>query len=65
MKGVHSKGINYHISETDLHNQNLVEGVIREVKRKCHRTIGKEKGTKATMGLWFKLINVNDLFFIK
>ena len=28
------QGIDYHISDTDLHNQNPVEGVIRKVRRK-------------------------------
>ena len=34
MKGLYRKVIDYHISETDLHNQNPVGGIIREVRRK-------------------------------
>ena len=34
MKEVLGKGIYYHISEPDLHNQNLLEGAIREVRPK-------------------------------
>ena len=34
MKQIRSHNIDYHISEADLHNQNPVEGVIRELRRK-------------------------------
>ena len=37
MKQVRTHNINYHISEPDLHNQNPVEGCIRELRRKWYR----------------------------
>ena len=42
-KEVHRKGIDHHISEPDLHNQNLVVGVIREVRRKLYHTMVKKR----------------------
>ena len=39
MKEVHRQGIYYHISEPDLHNQNPVENLIREVRQKWYRTM--------------------------
>ena len=42
MKEVHIKGTDYDISETDLHNQNSVESVIREVSWKWCRTMVKQ-----------------------
>ena len=43
MKQVHRQGIDYHISEPDLHNQNTVEGFIRELRRKWYHTMVKER----------------------
>ena len=43
MKEVLRKGIDYHIIETDLHNYNTVEGVIREVRWKGYRTMVKKR----------------------
>ena len=40
---VHRKGIDYHISDTDLHNQNPVEGVVMEVRRKWYCTMVKKR----------------------
>ena len=37
MKQIRRHDIDYHISEPDLHNQNPVEGVIRELRRKWYR----------------------------
>ena len=34
MHQIRQHGIDYHTSEPDLHNQNPVEGVIRELRRK-------------------------------
>ena len=39
MKNVHRKGIDYPISEPEIHNQNPVWGVIRGVSRECHHTM--------------------------
>ena len=43
MKEVCRQCIDYNISEPDLHNQNLFEGVIREVRRKWYRNMVKER----------------------
>ena len=45
MKEVRRQGIDYHISETDLHNRNQVESVIREVMWKWYRNIAKKSVT--------------------
>ena len=37
MNQVRKHGINFHIAEPDLHNQNPVEGCIRELRRKWYR----------------------------
>ena len=37
MKQIRRHDINYHISEPDMHNQNPVEGPIRELRRKWYR----------------------------
>ena len=37
MKQIRTHDIDYHITEPDLHNQNPVEGVIREIRRKWYR----------------------------
>ena len=39
MKYVRRQGIDYHISEPEIHNQNPVEGVIGEVMLKWYRTM--------------------------
>ena len=43
MKEVRKQGIDYHISEPDLHNQNPVEGVIREIRRRWYRTMVRKR----------------------
>ena len=43
MKQIRTHNIDYHISEPDLHNQNPVEGVIREIRRKWYRTMIRNK----------------------
>ena len=43
MKQIRQHGIDYHISEADLHNQNPVEGVIREIRRKWYRTMIRKR----------------------
>ena len=39
MKQIITHSIDYHISESDLHNQNQAKGVIREIRRKWYYTI--------------------------
>eukprot|EP00957_Ditylum_brightwellii_P078752 5987530-Ditylum_brightwellii.AAC.1 len=39
LKEVRRQGIDYHVSEPDLQNQNPVEGVIQEIRRKWHCTM--------------------------
>ena len=39
MKTVRHYGIEHHISEPNMHNQNPVEGVIREIRKKWYRTM--------------------------
>ena len=43
MKEVHRQGIDYHISETDFHNRNPAEGVIREAEWKWYHNIVKKR----------------------
>jgi hypothetical protein len=43
MKQIRCHNIDYHISEPDLHNQNPVEGVIRELRRKWYRIMIKNQ----------------------
>ena len=43
MKTVRQYNIDYHISEADLHNQNPVEGVIREIRKKWYRTMVRKR----------------------
>ena len=43
MKQIRTHNINYHISEPDMHNQNPVEGVIREIRRKWYRTMVRKR----------------------
>ena len=43
MKQVRTHNIDYHISEPDIHNQNLVEGVIRELRGKWYRIMIKKQ----------------------
>ena len=42
MKEVHRKGIDYHTNDHKIHNQNRVEGVIMEVRRKWYLTMVKK-----------------------
>ena len=46
MKQIRSHNIDYHISEADLHNQNPVEGVIREIRRKWYRVMIRKRVPK-------------------
>ena len=46
MKQIRRHDIDYHISEADLHNQNPVEGVIRELRRKWYRIMIRNKVPK-------------------
>ena len=39
MKYIKEHDIDYHVTEPDLHQQNLAEGVIREVRRKWYRVM--------------------------
>ena len=39
MKQIKTHNIDYHVCEADLHNQNPVEGTIRELRRKWYRTM--------------------------
>ena len=43
MKQIRLHGIDYHISEPNLHNQNPVEGVIRELRRKWYRIMVRKR----------------------
>ena len=43
MREIKKQGIDYHISEPDHHNQNPVEGVIREIRRKWYRTMVRKR----------------------
>jgi hypothetical protein len=36
MKQIRTHDIDYHVTEPDLYNQNPVEGVIREIRRKWY-----------------------------
>ena len=46
MKTIRQYGIDYHISEADLHNQNPAEGVIREIRKKWYRTMVRKRVPK-------------------
>ena len=43
MKQIRTHDIDYHISEPDLHNQNPVEGTIRELRRKWYRVMVRKR----------------------
>jgi len=43
MKQIRTHNIDYHICEPDLRNQNPVEGVIREVRRKWYRIMVRNR----------------------
>jgi hypothetical protein len=43
MKQIRTHNIDYHISEADMHNQNPVEGCIRELRRKWFRIMIKKR----------------------
>ena len=46
MKTVRHYGIEHHISEPNMHNQNPVEGVIREIRKKWYRTMIRRRVPK-------------------
>ena len=46
MKSIRQYNIDYHISEASLHNQNPVEGVIREIRKKWYRTMIRRRVPK-------------------
>ena len=46
MKQIRRHDIDYHVSEPDLHNQNPVEGVIRELRRKWYRIMIRKRVPK-------------------
>ena len=43
MKQIRRHNIDFHISEPDMHNQNPVEGVIRELRRKWYRIMIQQR----------------------
>ena len=43
MKQIRTHNIDFHISEPDMHNQNPVEGVIRELRRKWYRIMIRQR----------------------
>ena len=43
MKQIHQHGIDYHISEPERHNENPVEGVIRELQKRWHRVMVRKR----------------------
>ena len=43
MKQIRTHDIDHHVSEADLHNQNPVEGVIRELRRKLYRLMVRKR----------------------
>ena len=49
MKTIRHYNVDHHISEPNLHNQNPVEGVIRELRKKWFRTMVR---TKCPQRLW-------------
>ena len=66
MQTVRKYGINYHILEPHYHNQNPVEGVVRELRQKWYCTNGLESSSQETMGLWNCLgirNSFNDTYF--
>ena len=46
MKEIRKHGIDYHISEPEMHNQNSAEGVIREIRKKWYRTMVRKRVPK-------------------
>ena len=59
MHQIRSHGINYHIAEPDVKNQNPVEPVIGEIRRKWYRTMIRKKVPKV---LWdFGMTWVSDV----
>ena len=51
----HQQRIYYHISEPDIHNHNPAESYHYGSDAEMVPDYDKEKGSKATMGLWCKL----------
>ena len=43
MRQIRMHNINYHVAESGLHNQNPVEGVIRELRRKLYRLMVRRR----------------------
>lgn len=43
MKQIRRHDIDYHVSEADMHNQNPVEGCIREIRRKWYREMIRKR----------------------
>jgi len=43
MRQIHMHNINYHVPESDLHNQNPVEGIIRELRRRLYRLMVRRR----------------------
>ena len=46
MKELRKQGINFQVIEPERHNHNHVEGIIREVRRKCFRVMFRNKVPK-------------------
>jgi hypothetical protein len=47
MRQIRTHDISYHVSEPDLHNQNPVEGVVREIRRKWYRIMIRKRVPEA------------------
>ena len=46
MKEVQKQGIDFQVIETEQHNQNPAEGIIRDIRRKWFRIMFRKKVTK-------------------
>lgn len=57
MKQIRQHGIDYHVSEADLHNQNPVEGVIRELRRKWYRIMIRKRVPEALWDYGFRWVS--------
>ena len=55
MNQIRQYNIDYHITEPDLHNHNLVEGIIGELQRKWYR-IMIQNYVQEALELWITLI---------
>ena len=58
VKQIRKCGIKYHINEPKVHNQNPVEGVIREIRRKWFRTMVRKRVSCKLWdyGIWFGVL---------